>query len=45
MIARISRRRISMLMPLSAVTPPKARVTRSAVRIGSPIRLTLSSPF
>src|SRR6516164_9163412 len=34
-----------MLMPLSAVIPPKARVIWSAVRIGSPIRLTISSLF
>ena len=43
-IARISWRRISKLIALSAVTPPKARVMRSAVRIGSPISFTLSWP-
>src|SRR5215472_18339169 len=36
-IARISERRISMLIAFSAVIPPKASVIRSAVRIASPI--------
>src|SRR5690242_17031628 len=38
MIARISRWRISMLMSVSALTPPKDRLMCSARRRGSPMR-------
>src|SRR5690242_13123433 len=39
MMARISCSRISRLMSLSALMPPKARLMRSARRIGAPMCL------